>query len=165
MLNFSINSEKKKEQIQQVWEKDEELFLEKLTQEFGSDHKLKATQLLTEYDLEQEGEDMVHCVGGYSTHVASNLCSIWHLEDGDNFAASTIEIRRDAKTIQTHESAFEYFNYYIVQNRAKQNLPPHENLQKLGKILVEALTNKSIKDSTNPFESKQAIDSFDEVLL
>ena len=38
MLNFSINSEKKKEQIQPVWEKDEELFLKKLTQEIGRAH-------------------------------------------------------------------------------------------------------------------------------
>lgn len=145
MLNFSIESSTKKRALQPVWEKDEVLFEKRVNEEFGGNSKFKVTQLRTEFELEQEGEEMSHCVGGYSTTVAQGLCSIWHLQEEGTQNHSTLEVRLKEELITIDDEPCEVSKYYIVQNRARHNKTPVSSLLKLGNILVDCLNSKNKK--------------------
>jgi hypothetical protein len=90
-------------------------------------------ELLNGNSLRQEGRDMHHCVGGYSSQIRNNqsrIVSIKHRDDVNSRQCSTIEFRG-----QFFKEKFSEMNIRIGQNRTLQNKDPSVINQELAKYL------------------------------
>lgn len=93
-LNFSnANSEQKKwhKQLARAKKKEHHHDLDKsrIIYRFDSNYFI---YLLTEKELEAEGNEMGHCVGGYKNKVRNKECVILSLRDSKNKSHVTIEL-------------------------------------------------------------------------
>lgn len=148
-LNFAMTNEAKRKELQPEWERDEEYFQRKIKSDLGAGAKFEVKQLRTEFELEQEGEEMSHCVGGYSTLVSQGICSIWQLHDCTLLTSSTLEVRKSSKTITINDKQIKVDTHYIVQNRARHNRAPSDALQYVANILIQALDAYALKTATS----------------
>lgn len=146
MLNLKLTSQRQQQPLQPVIEKDEELFSSKLSKEFGENNSFKVKQLRSEFDLEQEGEEMSHCVGGYTQKVSTGACSIWHLQDLTGLKDSTLEVGVLPEEWKTEHGLKVVNRYYIAQHRAHNNKSPDHRLDTLANVLIESLNSNSIKE-------------------
>lgn len=84
-------------------------------------------ELLTPLDLEDEGSDMGHCVGGYTGRVRSNNCRILRIRTGmDKSRWSTVELHAYGYGKIGPDVRME-----VEQHRARFNKEPHADNAKL----------------------------------
>lgn len=96
---------------------------------------VKVTELVTPGELEREGREMNHCVGGYSRTCIAGTSRILHMEDSDG-KTSTLEISI------TRNGATTFHNR---QNWAYGNKKCSVPLQKAAKWLLDGLNVGAIK--------------------
>lgn len=97
--------------LQNGWEKPEHVY------EFADGWTVD--KVTTEHDLNKEGEELGHCVGGYCTRVESGSTQIYSLRGPKGDPHVTIEIRPDATINDAGGNTFD-----VIQVHGKGNTDP-----------------------------------------
>lgn len=144
---FNLQTMKAKEILAQL---DKAVALTKITR--AKNNKLREKEnlgyfnkfikeLTTRDELDDEGHGMKHCVGGYAERVKGGTCRIFHLQFSDK-EKSTLELR--AGYLGWLEGTkIDVIHYEINQNQGPCNQRPSEQLNRLAKMFVKFLNQKT----------------------